>query len=251
MHWHCVVCHGVRAQKIQRRFRWRMEDGQTYGHVSCVGQHGWNSVSTWNFPQRFRKIQDLSVCASPRRLTAAQKQAHPTYTQLLNNPISSASASASDDDDTMTMATMHLTAARASARASYTRRWTSNAGVCPLTRLSSGRETGVYRDGRRSLSISSVSMPAPSSVPAASLSTYSFSTSSHDGRYYRSASSSNGTTNYQIAHMSSSSSTTDDNNINSDSIEAPKDEMEFQAETRQLLDIVTHSLYTDKEVFLR
>jgi len=27
--------------------------------------------------------------------------------------------------------------------------------------------------------------------------------------------------------------------------------MEFQAETRQLLDIVTHSLYTDKEVFLR
>jgi TNF receptor-associated protein 1 len=94
-------------------------------------------------------------------------------------------------------------------------------------------------------------MPAPSSVPAASLSTYSFSTSSHDGRYYRSASSSNGTTNYQIAHMSSSSSTTDDNNINSDSIEAPKDEMEFQAETRQLLDIVTHSLYTDKEVFLR
>jgi TNF receptor-associated protein 1 len=27
--------------------------------------------------------------------------------------------------------------------------------------------------------------------------------------------------------------------------------MEFQAETRQLLDIVTNSLYTDKEVFLR
>ena len=27
--------------------------------------------------------------------------------------------------------------------------------------------------------------------------------------------------------------------------------MEFQAETKQLLDIVTHSLYTDKEVFLR
>ena len=31
----------------------------------------------------------------------------------------------------------------------------------------------------------------------------------------------------------------------------PKDELEFQAETKQLLDIVTHSLYTDKEVFLR
>jgi hypothetical protein len=29
------------------------------------------------------------------------------------------------------------------------------------------------------------------------------------------------------------------------------EKMEFQAETRQLLDIVTHSLYTDKEVFLR
>jgi TNF receptor-associated protein 1 len=37
---------------------------------------------------------------------------------------------------------------------------------------------------------------------------------------------------------------------------APADEVrselhEFQAETRQLLDIVTHSIYTDKEVFLR
>lgn len=31
----------------------------------------------------------------------------------------------------------------------------------------------------------------------------------------------------------------------------PGEKMEFQAETRQLLDIVTHSLYTDKEVFLR
>lgn len=30
-----------------------------------------------------------------------------------------------------------------------------------------------------------------------------------------------------------------------------KKTMEFQAETKQLLDIVTHSLYTDKEVFLR
>ena len=32
---------------------------------------------------------------------------------------------------------------------------------------------------------------------------------------------------------------------------APPEKLEFQAETRQLLDIVTHSLYTDKEVFLR
>ena len=34
-------------------------------------------------------------------------------------------------------------------------------------------------------------------------------------------------------------------------LEPPKETLEFQAETRQLLDIVTHSLYTDKEVFLR
>jgi len=31
----------------------------------------------------------------------------------------------------------------------------------------------------------------------------------------------------------------------------PAQQLEFKAETRQLLDIVTHSLYTDKEVFLR
>jgi HSP90 family molecular chaperone len=31
----------------------------------------------------------------------------------------------------------------------------------------------------------------------------------------------------------------------------PKESLQFQAETRQLLDIVTHSLYTEKEVFLR
>lgn len=32
---------------------------------------------------------------------------------------------------------------------------------------------------------------------------------------------------------------------------AAGDRHEFQAETRQLLDIVTHSIYTDKEVFIR
>ncbi len=36
-----------------------------------------------------------------------------------------------------------------------------------------------------------------------------------------------------------------------DKPEAKKESLEFQAETKQLLDIVTHSLYTDKEVFLR
>ena len=43
---------------------------------------------------------------------------------------------------------------------------------------------------------------------------------------------------------SSSSSSTEENTKQQESLE-------FQAETRQLLDIVTHSLYTDKEVFLR
>ena len=32
---------------------------------------------------------------------------------------------------------------------------------------------------------------------------------------------------------------------------APEEQHEFQAETKQLLDIVTNSIYTDKEVFLR
>lgn len=37
----------------------------------------------------------------------------------------------------------------------------------------------------------------------------------------------------------------------SSEMETQSETLEFQAETRQLLDIVTHSLYTDKEVFLR
>lgn len=59
------------------------------------------------------------------------------------------------------------------------------------------------------------------------------------------------------ARCMSTNSTTDDATPSPDAAaaaaaaEVPKDEMEFQAETRQLLDIVTHSLYTDKEVFLR
>ena len=38
---------------------------------------------------------------------------------------------------------------------------------------------------------------------------------------------------------------------NDEKPEMKKESLEFQAETRQLLDIVTHSLYTEKEVFLR
>lgn len=37
----------------------------------------------------------------------------------------------------------------------------------------------------------------------------------------------------------------------SSSVAGEKESLEFQAETKQLLDIVTHSLYTEKEVFLR
>eukprot|EP00581_Thalassiosira_minuscula_P015541 CAMPEP_0183729450 /NCGR_PEP_ID=MMETSP0737-20130205/30314_1 /TAXON_ID=385413 /ORGANISM="Thalassiosira miniscula, Strain CCMP1093" /LENGTH=739 /DNA_ID=CAMNT_0025961639 /DNA_START=178 /DNA_END=2397 /DNA_ORIENTATION=+ len=54
--------------------------------------------------------------------------------------------------------------------------------------------------------------------------------------------------NHQISHFSSDTTST---TTDAEDDDAPKDEMEFQAETRQLLDIVTHSLYTDKEVFLR
>ena len=57
---------------------------------------------------------------------------------------------------------------------------------------------------------------------------------------------------YQISALSTDAAATQENkNEQPTEEEAPKDEIEFQAETRQLLDIVTHSLYTDKEVFLR
>eukprot|EP00574_Skeletonema_japonicum_P003577 CAMPEP_0201714254 /NCGR_PEP_ID=MMETSP0593-20130828/811_1 /ASSEMBLY_ACC=CAM_ASM_000672 /TAXON_ID=267983 /ORGANISM="Skeletonema japonicum, Strain CCMP2506" /LENGTH=744 /DNA_ID=CAMNT_0048203519 /DNA_START=21 /DNA_END=2255 /DNA_ORIENTATION=- len=50
-------------------------------------------------------------------------------------------------------------------------------------------------------------------------------------------------TQYQVSFMSTEAAKSNDSSSG--------EEMEFQAETRQLLDIVTHSLYTDKEVFLR
>ncbi len=53
------------------------------------------------------------------------------------------------------------------------------------------------------------------------------------------------TTSNHICRYLSSSDTKDT------TTETKKESLEFQAETKQLLDIVTHSLYTDKEVFLR
>eukprot|EP00986_Skeletonema_menzelii_P004752 scaffold1665_cov149-Skeletonema_menzelii.AAC.2 len=50
------------------------------------------------------------------------------------------------------------------------------------------------------------------------------------------------TTQYQVSFMSTEAAKSED---------STGEEMDFQAETRQLLDIVTNSLYTDKEVFLR
>ena len=58
---------------------------------------------------------------------------------------------------------------------------------------------------------------------------------------------------FASAAAASESSSLDSSSSNkADDIDnRPADTREFQAETRQLLDIVTHSLYTDKEVFLR
>jgi TNF receptor-associated protein 1 len=150
------------------------------------------------------------------------------------------------------MATMQLATARAALLAPAARRW----GVCSLRKSSLRRETGRFHDGRRPLFSTVSGSMSTDSVSLSALFALSCPSSSfgHDRRY-RSAHSSHNDTNYQIAHLSTSTSstTTDtDSNINPENIDPPpKDEMEFQAETRQLLDIVTHSLYTDKEVFLR
>lgn len=54
--------------------------------------------------------------------------------------------------------------------------------------------------------------------------------------------------NFSIRSFSSSETKNEEKTKKS---EAKKESLEFKAETKQLLDIVTHSLYTDKEVFLR
>lgn len=69
-----------------------------------------------------------------------------------------------------------------------------------------------------------------------------FSTASEDNRPGDSSATASDDTGKET--VTTPDTTLDDSDVN-------KEEMEFQAETRQLLDIVTHSLYTDKEVFLR
>jgi len=54
--------------------------------------------------------------------------------------------------------------------------------------------------------------------------------------------------NVRVASLSTSS---EEPSTTTTTASSKKQSLEFQAETRQLLDIVTHSLYTDKEVFLR
>eukprot|EP00761_Pharyngomonas_kirbyi_P011987 gb/GECH01012013.1/.p1 GENE.gb/GECH01012013.1/~~gb/GECH01012013.1/.p1 ORF type:complete len:785 (+),score=242.39 gb/GECH01012013.1/:1-2355(+) len=43
----------------------------------------------------------------------------------------------------------------------------------------------------------------------------------------------------------------EDNSIEEPTVKGAKEENQFQAETKRLLEIVTHSLYTDKEIFIR
>lgn len=120
------------------------------------------------------------------------------------------------------MAQMQLTAAKAALSQCARRGASSRSHKTMLT-------AGVNHS-RRSLS----------TIPSATY--HRFAASTADARRDR------WSNNYQIACMSTTDGAKDDDASTADE---PKDEMEFQAETRQLLDIVTHSLYTDKEVFLR
>ena len=114
-----------------------------------------------------------------------------------------------------------------------------NAAKAALSRASrsSGRSLiSATNSSHQSRSLSVISLP---------------STSLHKDQYHQHIKQWTNNNNYQsIAHFSS---IPDVEVIEKDdkSPPPPKDELEFQAETKQLLDIVTHSLYTDKEVFLR
>ena len=112
-------------------------------------------------------------------------------------------------------------------------------------------------NGSRSLK-SSLLSATTSGGHSRSLSALSFptSTSTHNVKNHRyQTKKARQWSNYQqLVHLSTATATDDtssESTATNDTPPKPKDEMEFQAETRQLLDIVTHSLYTDKEVFLR
>jgi len=118
-----------------------------------------------------------------------------------------------------------------------------NAAKAALSRAirSSGRSliSATSNSGRQSRSLSVISLPSTTQH------------NNHNQYHHQHTKQWTNSNNYQsIAHFSS---IPDAEVIEKDDKPPPppKDELEFQAETKQLLDIVTHSLYTDKEVFLR
>ena len=134
------------------------------------------------------------------------------------------------------MVHMQLTAAK-TALSPCARRWASSNG----SRSLKSSLLSATTSGGHSRSLSALSFPT--------------STSTHNVKNHRyQTKKARQWTNYQQFVHLSTATVTDDTSSESttnDTPNKPKDEMEFQAETRQLLDIVTHSLYTDKEVFLR
>ena len=138
--------------------------------------------------------------------------------------------------NTKTMVHMQLTAAK-TALSPCARRWASSNG----SRSLKSSLLSATTSGGHSRSLSALSFPT--------------STSTHYVNHKYQTKKARQWTNYQqFVHLSTTATATDDTSSESttnDTPNKPKDEMEFQAETRQLLDIVTHSLYTDKEVFLR
>ncbi|KAL3776542.1 hypothetical protein ACHAW5_008704 [Stephanodiscus triporus] len=145
------------------------------------------------------------------------------------------------------MAQMRLIAARA-AQSPSARRWGGMMRPPPAARAPRGIVPGVLLRSSSSSSSSSSSFGRRivarhgRHVPACEATTWR-----------RKA------TRPSIARCASADATADGDDNGDDDGDGParaapvvqKDEMEFQAETRQLLDIVTHSLYTDREVFLR
>jgi TNF receptor-associated protein 1 len=100
----------------------------------------------------------------------------------------------------------------------------------------------------RASSVLSSSFSSPWGVSSSTATAMTAATTTTNPRFFST------TTNAGAAAGGTAADSDSDNNDSDDSA-VPKEKasqsMEFQAETKQLLDIVTHSLYTDKEVFLR